>query len=54
MAIDNADLLKRLEEALDILDNINEGGESSGYAYQASTKVESVIDDLKLLIDDGR
>lgn len=54
MAVDNAGLLKRLEEVMDILAKINEGGESTALADKAADKVELVINDLKLMIDDGK
>lgn len=52
--MDNANLVKRLKSALDLLGEINEGGESTMYANKASDEIDEVIKELELGIDDGK
>lgn len=57
MAVDNADLLKRLEEALKKIETLGciYNNDSEGRsAVEAVKTIDSVINDLKLMVDDGK
>ncbi len=55
MAVDNADLRKRLTEALDELSGVCIGHKlDRHYMTTAKNLIESVIKDLESLIDDGK
>jgi hypothetical protein len=54
MSIDNADLIERLRDALYDLGRINDSTFTNLMADKASEKIEAVINDLKLLTDDGK
>jgi hypothetical protein len=57
MSIDNADLIKRLEDALKKIETLGciYNNDSEGRsAVEAAKTIDSVINDLKTMVDDGK
>lgn len=61
MSIDNADLIKRLNEALkelDAIDHLDSMLDGNFHVYnkvgEATNKIKSVVKDLESMVDDGK
>jgi hypothetical protein len=56
MAVDNAELLKKLQEAREEVDAmaVHDDKWNENHKVKALEKINSVIESLKLMIDDGK